>query len=173
VVGSVVVEPPTPTRRSVLRGGLLAVAVAAVAACDDEGPREPAQPHPDVVLADEAAMRERELMAAYDAAAERAPDLAERLAPLRAQHAEHLAALSLPEPPPADPTATPGATPSSAPVPGPVLPDDPAGLLSALAELERRAATEHAGTAVRAGRGLAVVLASAAASEASHVGALA
>jgi hypothetical protein len=120
------------------------------------------------VLADAAAVRERSLLAAYDAAVALVPALAERLGPLRAEHAAHLAALAVPELPP--PSSGPSASPSPAPQ---ALPADPAGLLAALAGLERAAASAHADACVRAGRGLAVVLASAAASEASHPVALA
>ena len=157
-----------PSRRSVLRAGLL-VPVAVTAACTsgDGDPDEPPGPHPDVVLADEAAARERRLLAAYDAAAALVPALAERLVPVRAEHAEHLAALGVPElpsPAPADPTAAPTPVAPTAPP----LPADPPALLASLADLERSASTAHADACVRAGRGLAVVLASAAASEASH-----
>jgi hypothetical protein len=212
VVGSGLVQPqPTPTRRSVLTGGLVVatgLGASALAGCtlpgSDDPDAPPPPPHPDVVRADEAAARERRLIAAYDVALERAPELTERLAPLRAEHAEHLAALGVPdlplpeaappqEPPDGPPDAPPDAeqlapqdaeqpappdgtepgapepTPSPPPrVVPPPLPLDPALLLPALADLERAAATAHAGAAVRSGRGLAVVLASAAASEASH-----
>ena len=165
-----------PTRRAVLLAPVLG-AVGAAAACTSggDGPDEAPGPHPDVVLADEAAERERRLLAAYDSALALAPALAERLAPLRAEHAEHLSALGVPElpaPAPADPSAGAPASPDPAPTPPP-LPADPPGLLTALADLERTTSTSHAGAAVRSGRGLAVVLASAAASEASHVVALA
>jgi hypothetical protein len=151
------------SRRTLLRTGLL-LPLVATAACTEAGspPDRPFEPHPDVVLADAAAARERSLLAAYDAALGLAPALAERLAPLRAEHAEHLAALDVPQLP------TPSTEPSATPTPAPVLPADPPALLVALAGLERSAATAHADACVRAGRGLAVVLASAAASEASH-----
>jgi hypothetical protein len=186
------VEPqPTPTRRTVLRGslalaatGLGGVAVPGCTGPGDDEPAAPPAPDPDVVRADEAAVRERRLLAAYDLAMERAPDLTERLAPLRAEHAEHLAALGVPdvpapvEPVPDEAAPDPGAPEDAAPaddvpapaprVPAPPLPLDPAALLPALADLERKTAAVHAGAAVRSGRGLAVVLAAAAASEASH-----
>ena len=175
MVGSVPVEP---TRRSVLAGALAAGAAAALSGCTTgaDRPAGPRPPDPDVVLADQAAARERALLAAYDEATARAPELADRLAPLRAEHADHLAALGVPTaaatPPASGPTAGPAPEPEPA-VAAPALPADPAGLLAALADLERRAAVDAGGTAVRSGRGLAVVLASIAASEASHVAALA
>lgn len=158
----------SPSRRSVLRAGLLTpVALTACTSVGDDPAAPAAAPHPDVVLADEAALREQRLLAAYDAAAALVPTLAERLLPLRAEHAEHLAALGVPElpaPAPADPSAAPTPVAPTAPP----LPADPPALLAALADLERSASTAHADACVRAGRGLAVVLASAAASEASH-----
>jgi hypothetical protein len=177
-----------PSRRAVLGGALAGLAAPVLAACTPSNPFVPAPPAPvppDVVAADRAAERERELLAAYDAAMLLAPQLADRLLPVRGEHAAHLAALGRPEVPavpavpasPAgDPTAaaTPTASPSPAPpaVPAPPLPADPAALLVALAELERRAATAHGAAAVRAGLGVGAVLASVAASEASHVVAL-
>jgi glucose dehydrogenase len=79
--------------------GLLAAPV--VASCRslpvlDGGP---AEPNPDVVLAQAAATRERVLLATYDAALAAVPALTGRLGPLRADHAAHLAALGLPEVP--------------------------------------------------------------------------
>jgi hypothetical protein len=166
---------------------------AGLAGCTSErAPDPPPGPPRDVVLADAAALRERRLLAAYDLALARAPELAERLLPLRAHHVEHLAALGVPdgaqpdgaEPDGAQPDgaepgvagdqgAVPGAEPASpSPTPTavlpPPLPEDPAGLLAALADLERRASAAHAAACLRSGRGLAVVLASAAAGEAAH-----
>lgn len=134
----------------------------------------PAAPDPDAALTDDAASRERVLLATYDAAAAAAPALAARLAPLRAEHVAHLAALGRSQVPAASasPSVTPSTTPSPVPTPPPV-PADAAGALAVLRELEAATATRHGDVAVRCGRGLAVVLASLAASEASHVGALA
>ena len=182
VVGSGGVAPRSPVlpRRAVL----LAAAALATAGCTARGTRQQAAPppDPDVVLADEAAARERALLAAYDEAVARDPALAERLGPLRAEHAGHLASLGVPAVPagPSDPTGAPSggpaagdATPAPPAVRPPDLPADPALILPWLAELERRASTAHAGAAVRAGRGTAVVLASLAASEAAHAAVLA
>lgn len=151
--------PLTPTRRVVLVGS-----AAVLAGCSLDrsgGAKGPPPPHPDLVLADEAAARERAMLAAYDAALALVPQLADRLAPVRAEHAEHLAALGVPDP-------VPSAPPAPASAPPPALPAEPGALLAALADLERSTSVTHAGAAVHAGRGLAVVLASAAASEASH-----
>jgi hypothetical protein len=169
VVGSSVVAPAhRPSRRALLGGGVAALAAPWLAACQRlpviGGPPAPGR---DVVLADEAADRERRLLAAYDAAAAAVPALAARLAPLRAEHTEHLAALGEP----AQPAAT--ATPTSSPSPLPVVPPQPTAALALLRDLEQRAAVDHGGAAVRCGRGLAVVLASLSASESSHAAALA
>lgn len=172
-----------PTRRTVLGAAAVALLAPALAGCTQAGDVAPATPPvpADVVAADRAAGRERVLLATYDAALLIAPQLADRLLPLRADHAAHLLALGLPEQPEpaaapstaasAGPAATaPGASaaPSPPPVAAPPLPSEPEALLAALAELERRAAVGHANAAVRAGRGVGAVLASLAASEASH-----
>jgi hypothetical protein len=177
----------------VLGGALAGLAAPALAACTGLPLVDPAPPPvpPDVLAADRAADRERRLLAAYDAALVIAPQLADRLLPVRGDHAAHLAALGLPETvatevdpgtappaePAADPAAEPTGDPAAAPAPppevrAPALPQDPTALLAALAELERRAATAHAGEAVRSGRGVGAVLASLSASEASHAAAL-
>ena len=169
-----------PTRRALLLGGAAGGAALLTGCTGDDGPPEPPPPpHPDLVLADEAAARERTLLQAYDLALQQRPDLAPLLAPLRAEHAEHVTALDVPEletPAPTSPGATappPGDTSTPAtPPPPPLLPADPAAVPAALAELERSTAAAHSEAVLRAGRGLAVVLASAAASESSHAVAL-
>lgn len=162
---------PSPTRRAVLGAALAGLATPVLAACTGEDvPDGPPPVPPDVRTADRAAERERELLAAYDAALLIAPQLADRLRPVRSDHAAHLVALAPPAPtaaPTADPSAPPSPTPP--PVPPPALPQDPAALLPALAELERRAALAHAGDAVRGGRGIGALLASVSACESSHV----
>lgn len=167
-----------PSRRAVLGGALAALVAPAVSACtsDADDSEEPRRER-DVVAADRAAELERRLLAAYDSALVLAPQLADRLQPLRDDHAAHLAALALPEqgaePAPTEGAATePTPEPTAPSVPAPPLPPEPAALLAALAELERRAATTHGSAAVLSGRGIGAVLASLSASEASHVVAL-
>lgn len=161
-----------------LTGALAGLLTPALTACTGDGdePEGPPPPDPDVVAADRAADVERRLLAAYDAALVLAPQLTDRLLPLRGDHVAHLAALGLPETPeqpPTDPSAGPTPTPSPAPtVAPPPLPAEPGALLAALAELERRAAAGHGRDAVLRGRGVGAVLASLSASEASHVVAL-
>lgn len=164
-------DPPgRPTRRAVLTGGIALLTTGPLSACRQLSVIGPSAPDPDVVTAADAADRERLLLATYDAAARAVPSLAARLSPLRAEHSTHLAALS----PAALPDLTASATPSPtvSPLAVPVIPPDAAGVLRVLRQLESETATRHGGAAVRCGRGLSIVLASAAASEASHVQAL-
>lgn len=143
-----------PTRRAVLASGLL----LPVAACtsSEPAPVRPVPVDPDVALRAAAVARERGLLAAYDAALQQDPGRAERLAPLRAEHAAHLAALGEQEAP---------STVSPAPAPTPLGGD--------LATAERAAAAAHAEATAAASPALAAVLAQLAASEASHPVALA
>jgi hypothetical protein len=175
VVGSTAVTA-RPSRRAVLRAGL---ALPLLVACtgDQPDPGPPPPPDPDLALHDAAVTRERVLLDAYDAALLAAPSLALRLAPLRAEHAEHLLALDDADPAPApsgspSPSRSPSASASAAPPPPPP-PADPATVLAGLVALEAETATGHGAGAVDASRELAVVLATLAASEASHRVALA
>lgn len=133
------------------RRTLLGLAAATpLAACTrQDGP--PPLPDPDVALRAAAIEREHGLLARYDAALVALPDLALRLAPVRAEHAEHLAALL-------------GAEPSTAP---PARSAPPATLADLVAA-EREAGIAHARAALEASRALAALLASLSASETSH-----
>ncbi|MCW2600395.1 MAG: lipoprotein [Frankiales bacterium] len=148
------------TRRSALASAGLAL----VAACTPKG-RTAAAPavDPDVALTAAAVAREQALLAGYDDALAAAPTLASRLAPLRAEHAAHLAALGSPESPGTS------STPASSPTRSPTGPPTPPALLRDLAALERTAATGHATAVLTASRALGPVLASLAASESSHL----
>lgn len=193
MVGSVPVSDPRtapggPSRRAVLRVGLgmplarpllglSALAGTLVGCTTPQAPEPPPEPDPDVALTAQAADRERSLLAAYDAALAAVPSLTDRLAPLRAEHAEHLAALGALDPAPtpsstsAPPTSSPPVSPPAPPSPPPTGPapvTDPATVLASLAEAERTVSGRHGDAAVRAGRELAGVLAALAASEAAH-----
>jgi hypothetical protein len=139
---------------------------AALVACtpgtEPDGPLPPPPVDPDVALREQATARESALIAAYDAAIAGAPALAGRLAPLRAEHAAHLAALQ-------EPAA--GATAGGPATTMPVRPARPT--TATLVAAERSAARAHALGARTASPALAQVLASLAASEASHEIALA
>ena len=156
-----------PTRRTVLAGGLLLTVPPALSACTGEA-RRPVRPRPvdpDVALRAAAVDRERQLLARYDALLLQQPDLTARLSPLRAEHAEHLAALGQQEQPPTgSPAAAPTVLPS--PVAGP-------GGLPGLVQAERAAGAAHGVATSSASAPLAAVLAQLAASEASHPLALA
>lgn len=144
------------SRRALLGGGLVLLA-----GCTTEaGPPPP--PHPDDVLRASAIERERALLREYDAVLLLLPALAARLTPLRAQHAEHLLALTGP--------SSPSAGPSRSAIPAPQVPP-PATAGAALAGLvaaERSAGDGHAAAALEASRELAGLLAALAASEHSH-----
>ncbi len=155
---------PRPTRRAILSAG----AVGLVAACTPSH-RPPsagrqARTDPDVALTAAAVDRELALLAAYDAALAATPALASRLAPLRAEHAEHLIALT------AGRASTPTASPATDPAPAQPRGAGPRGVQAgrSLMTAERTAAAAHAAAAVTASARLAAVLASLAASEASH-----
>lgn len=138
------------SRRRLLQAAALAPAAAACTST----PSRPATVDPDVALRGAAIARERSLVDDYAAAAGFIPAVAAHIAAVRADHEQHLAALHAPSP---SPSAPPVVTPSVA-----VL------SLVQLATAEREAAAAHAADALRASRPLAVVLASLAASEASH-----
>jgi hypothetical protein len=139
----------TFSRRQVLSGLLTSAAVLPLTACTSDKPPEPVDP--DIALRESARQRELALLAAYDAAIESGPALAGRLAGVRAEHEQHLVALT---------AAAPRPTGSAAQATVLSLPQ--------LVALERSTAAQHAADALVASRSLAVVLASLAASEASH-----
>lgn len=148
-----------PTRRAVLSAGAVGLVAACTPARRAPGAVRPARPDPDVALTAAAVDRELALLTAYDAALAAAPALASRLAPLRAEHAEHLRALG----------AGPAGNPTASPAPAPAPARGAGGQArSSLATAERTAAAAHAAASVTASARLAAVLASLAASEASH-----
>jgi hypothetical protein len=146
-----------PSRRQLLAGA----AVVLSAACTDSRTSapspsaSPAPPDPDVALTAAAVSREQALLALYDELLAQQPALRAELAPYRADHAAHLAALRPARPP--SPTPTAGAPRASA-----------ARLRAAIATAERRTASAHALASRGASPDLARLLASLAACEASH-----
>jgi hypothetical protein len=168
---------PSPTRRQALAA---AFALACAAGCHGRGapaeaPSPPSQtrpppPDPLVAILD----TEQRLIAAYDATAAAHPALATRLAPMRADHAEHASALerALGRTPPATlGTSSPGTGSAGAGTPTPAPPRVPGNRTRALAALraaERAAAAARASAAETAPADRAVLLASIAACEASH-----
>ena len=169
--GSSLTQHRTITRRQ----GLLAVAVLGgaglVAACTSSSEPDVPSPTPSPTgPVDESAAGERSLLTQYDQVIAALPELAAALAPLRAQHADHLAALTGE---PATPTATtsPSVTASAnASSTGPVTAKSAVRTLIAA---ERAAARQRIEACVGATEpGLARTLAFIAASEASHIPAL-
>jgi len=115
------------------------------------------------------------LLAAYDATLARHGGLREMLAPLRADHAQHVSALRelLVDAAPATPSASAGATGTAgaagaAGVAGGVA-GDPAAAVAALRDAERAQAAAAGTQCVRAPAGRAPLLGSVAACESSHV----
>lgn len=142
------------SRRALLGGGL-----ALLMGCTTEaGP--PPTPDPDDLLRAAAVDRERSLLQEYDAVLLVLPSLAARLMPLRAQHAEHLLALTGP--------ASPSAAPSATPAPQVPPPATAAAALAGLVAAERAAGDAHGAAALEASRDLAGLLAALSASEHSH-----
>ena len=144
------VEPvsASPSRRRLLQALLL---TPVAAACTSEGAKRPAPVDPDDRIRALAIARERALIEHYRATAT-TPQIAAKTAGLAEQHEQHLAALGAPSP-----------SPSSSPTPAPLPPT-----VAQLAAAEHAAAVAHAAAALHASRSLAAVLASLAASEASH-----
>jgi hypothetical protein len=144
-------------RRRVLAGlalAGLAAACRAGAPAPEPAPASTAPP-PDPLLAE--LVDERSLLATYDVAITRHPGLRPALSGPRADHAEHVAALQRLLP----------ATLSASPVPVGV-PGTPAAALAALRSAERAASNARAAAALTAPADRAGVLASIAASEATH-----
>ena len=152
-------------RRAVSRRALLTAAVVAPLAACTSDPAPPPPPDPDDVLREQAVERERSLLREYDAVLLVLPDLAARLTPLRAEHAEHLAALTGP-PPSGSASPTPAA--SAPDVPAVPPPATAAAALVALVAAEREAAAGHGAAVLEASPELAALLASLSASESSH-----
>jgi len=167
------------TRRQALAAAL---ALACGAGCQDgrdasarapspPTPTRPPPPDPLAAILD----TEQRLLAAYDATAGAHPALAARLAPVRADHAEHASALerALGATPPAilgTPLPGTGGAGAGTPTPTPPrpVPGNRASALAALRAAERAAAAARASAAESAPPDRAVLLASIAACEASH-----
>ena len=144
------------------RALLAAAALAPLAGCTSE-PGPPPPPDPDDLLREQAVERERSLLREYDAVLLVLPDLAPRLTPLRAEHAEHLAALTGPRP-----SGSPSRAASAPAAPAVPPPATAQAALSALVAAEREAAAAHGAAALEASRALAALLGALSASELSH-----
>lgn len=112
-----------PSRRDVLRGFAGITVAAVLTGCSRKHGNSPgaagpaAGPDPDLALLATVIADKSELIAAYDAAVARFPQLEDRVRPLRADHTAHLAALTgfRPDVPAATPTVPAAATPSAPP----------------------------------------------------------
>jgi hypothetical protein len=166
------------TRRAVLAAAA-GLPLLAVSGCKGVGAlATPPRPAPDVAVLRSAIAAEEVMIARYDAVMTRSASLAARLRPLRAEHRLHLAQLrSRLIVPPASAAA---ASPSPSPSPTGQPPAGPGGVAAgSAAAISYLQAAEHA-AAVTLLRQLAAVspslaqlMASVAASEATHVTALA
>ncbi len=173
---------PGPTadrsRRAVLAATVASLPLLAVTGCKGVGAlAAPPRPAPEVALLRAAIAAEELMIARYDAVIARSPGLTAGLRPLRAEHRLHLAefrsrlivppgsaAASAASPAPASSGASPGA--SGAPA-------RTAAAISFLQGAERVAAAELLRRLTAVSPSLAQLMASVAASEATHVAALA
>lgn len=173
-------------RRLLLAAAALPLAAGSLAACTGDGgdaastsPSPGAPDDPDLALRRQVWADEAALLAAYDATLDAHPDLADRLAPLRAQHLAHRDATGVSGPSGANggAAASGGSSAGGGTATGggsdAAVPSSRRAAVAALAALERKAAGARTDACGRAASGeLARVLALVSASEASHAAAL-
>jgi hypothetical protein len=152
------------TRRSVLAATAMTVPLVAAGCKGVGGLGTLPKAAPDVAVLHHAIATEQALIARYHAALAGSPGLAGTLGPLLAQHREHLARLTSMLIVPATPRATPRPSPSA--TAGTARPR--AATLAALEAAETDAASSLVRRLDLAPPALAQLLASIAASEASH-----
>ena len=153
-------------RRSVLAAAVMTVPLVA-AGCKGVGALgTPPEPGPDVAMLRGAIGTEQALIARYRLAMAGSPALSGTLGPLLAQHREHLARLTSMLIEPASHSAIPHTTPSTAGTAA--TGSGPAATLAALEAAESDAARLLDGRLTLAPPALAQLMASIAASEASH-----
>lgn len=171
--------PAPPSRRTVLYGLAGLTALALVGGCTSgedspDSPRAARAPDPDLELLARAVAEKQDLLAAYEAALTRHPELTERLRPMRADHQAHLAALTAfrPEVTAAGPTAS--ASPAAAASPtAAATQTDRARTVEDLAAAEQASANRRIGQCETArDRQLARLLASIGGCEAAHTAVL-
>jgi len=166
-------------RRAVLAAAA-STALLAAAGCKGVGAlAAPPRPAPEVALLHAAIAAEEKLIARYHAVITRSPGLAAGLRPLRAEHGRHLAELRSRLIVPPGSTAGAASSPAAARPPGPARgggpagPAGPAAAISFLQEAERTAAADLLRRLTAVSPSLAQLMASIAASEVTHVAALA
>lgn len=153
-------------RRSVLAAAVMTVPLMA-AGCKGVGALgTPPEPGPDVAMLRGAIGTEQALIARYRSAMAGSPALSGTLGPLLAQHREHLARLTSMLIEPASHSASPHTTPP--PAGTAATGSGPAATLAALEAAETDAARSLASRLTLAPPALAQLMASIAASEASH-----
>jgi hypothetical protein len=167
--------PADQTRRAVLAATAASLPLLVVSGCKGVGAlATPPRPAPDVAVLQAAIAAEEVMIARYDAVITRSASLAGRLRPLRAEHRSHLVQLkSRMIVPPGSAAASPSPSRSGRAQAGPS--SVPAGTAAAISYL--RAAERHAASALlhqltAVSPSLAQLMASVAASEATHVAAL-
>jgi hypothetical protein len=163
-----------PSRRTLLGRALLATAaqiggLAGTLAAAGCGRRTAPAPHPDVGVLVGVIGNEEHLVALYEQARQRHASLAKTVDPALSHHREHLAALRRHYRPGGARGASPSASPSPRrPVPAPRVPGEPDKAVAALRAAERAAAAALGAEVGRVSPGLAQLLASIGACEASH-----
>lgn len=171
--------PADQTRRAVLAATAASLPLLALSSCKGVGAlATPPRPAPDVAVLQAAIGAEEVMIARYDAVITRSARLAGSLRPLRAEHRSHLVQLRsrLIVPPGSAAAASPTPSPSPSPAPAQAGPGSvPAGAAAAISYLQ--AAERHAASAllhqlIAVSPSLAQLMASVAASEATHVAAL-
>ena len=166
--------PADQTRRAVLAATAASLPLLALSGCKGVGAlATPPRPAPDVAVLKAAIAAEEVMIARYDAVITRSARLAGSLRPLRAEHQSHLVQLRsrLIVPPGGAPASPSPSRSGPAAGPGPV----PAGAAAAILYLqaaERHAASTLLHQLIAVSPSLAQLMASVAASEATHVAAL-
>jgi hypothetical protein len=188
--------PADRTRRAVLAATAASLPLLAVSGCKGVGAlAAPPRPAPDVAVLRSAIAAEEAMIARYDAVISRSASLAGGLRPLRGEHRRHLAQLRsrLIVPPGSAAAASPSLSPSGQAAHGQAahgqagagrtshgqvgagpdtVPADAAAAIPFLQAAERAAAAALLHQLAAASPSLAQLMASVAASEATHVAAL-
>lgn len=163
---------PAVDRRRVLAASA-ALAVLATASCGAPDPfAGPPPPSPEVRALQAAITAERALIAAYSRVLAAHPALSGSLKPLLSQHEDHLGQLRGRLVEPAHAAASPSASPRPQSAPGQRLPATAGGAVTILGNMEHSAAAAGVHRLARVRPSLAQLLASIAASEATHAAAL-
>jgi len=165
------------SRRAVLAAAA-GTALLAVTGCKGVGAlATPPRPAPEVALLRAAIAAEEAMIARYHAVITRSPGLAAGLRPLRAEHRRHLAELRsrliVPPGSAAGAARSPAATRSRPAAGQGGAPASPAAAISFLQQAERTAVADLLRQLTAVSPSLAQLMASIAASEATHVAALA